>query len=108
MRKPGEISRYSDWLVRPGFNSWKRQEIVLYATASRPALGPMQHSTKYVLRFLSPGREADHPPPSSAEITNGRAIPPLLHTSSWHGAQLIKHMEGHGIFQSTKYLKHLS
>jgi hypothetical protein len=31
------------------------------------------------------GREADHSPPSSAEVNNGESIPPLPHTSSWHG-----------------------
>jgi hypothetical protein len=31
-------------------------------------------------------RDADHSPPSSAEVENGGAIPPLPHTSSWHGA----------------------
>jgi hypothetical protein len=30
-----------------------------------------------------PEREADHPLPSSAEVKNGGAIPPLPHTSSW-------------------------
>jgi hypothetical protein len=39
------------------------------------------------------GHEADHSPPSSAKVKNGGAIPPLPHTSSWRGAQLIKHME---------------
>jgi hypothetical protein len=29
------------------------------------------------------GREADHRPPSIAEVRNGGAIPPLPHTSSW-------------------------
>jgi hypothetical protein len=33
-----------------------------------------------------PGYEADHSPPSSAEIKNGGAIPPLLHMSSMHSA----------------------
>jgi hypothetical protein len=32
------------------------------------------------------GREADHSPPSSADVKNGGAIPPLPHMSSWHGA----------------------
>jgi hypothetical protein len=32
------------------------------------------------------GREADHSPLSSAEVKNGGAVPPLPHTSSWHGA----------------------
>jgi hypothetical protein len=31
-----------------------------------------------------PGREADHSPPSSAEVKNGGAIPPLLRMPSWH------------------------
>jgi hypothetical protein len=29
------------------------------------------------------GREADHSPPSSTEVKNYSAIPPLPHTSSW-------------------------
>jgi hypothetical protein len=33
-----------------------------------------------------PGHEADRSPPSSAEVKNGGAIPPPLHTSSWNGA----------------------
>jgi hypothetical protein len=33
-----------------------------------------------------PGREADHSSPSSAEVKNGGAIPPLPHMSSWHSA----------------------
>jgi hypothetical protein len=37
-----------------------------------------------------PGREADHSPPSSAEIKNGGCTPPLPHSSSWRGAQLNK------------------
>jgi hypothetical protein len=32
------------------------------------------------------GSEADHPPPSYAEVKNGEAIPPLPHMSSWHSA----------------------
>jgi hypothetical protein len=34
-------------------------------------------------------READHSPPSSAEVKNGGSIPPLPHTSSWRGASLL-------------------
>jgi hypothetical protein len=30
--------------------------------------------------------EADHSPPSCANVKNGGAIPPLPLTSSWHGA----------------------
>jgi hypothetical protein len=39
------------------------------------------------------GHEADHSPPSSAEIRNGRTIPPVPHVSSWHSASLIKHRD---------------
>jgi hypothetical protein len=34
-------------------------------------------------------READHSPPSSAEVRIGEAIPPLTHMSSWHSFLLI-------------------
>jgi hypothetical protein len=37
--------------------------------------------------------EADHSPPSGAEVKNGWTIPPLTHTSSWRGAYLIKHRD---------------
>jgi hypothetical protein len=40
-----------------------------------------------------PGREADHSPPSSTEVKNGGAIPPLPHISSWCSAELIKHRD---------------
>jgi hypothetical protein len=36
------------------------------------------------------GRDADHSPPTSAEVRG--ALPPLPHTPSWSGAQL-KHMD---------------
>jgi hypothetical protein len=32
-----------------------------------------------------PGRQADHSPPSSAEVKNDRALSPLPHTPSWFG-----------------------
>jgi hypothetical protein len=32
------------------------------------------------------GHEADHSLPSSAEVKNGGALPPLPHMSSWRGA----------------------
>jgi hypothetical protein len=48
-------------------------EFFLFATVSRPALGPTQPPTKWVLGVLSlgikrPEREANHSPPSSAEV----------------------------------------
>jgi hypothetical protein len=75
-------SRCSDELLagRPEFDSWQGQEFFLLSTSSRPVLGPTQPGVK------RPGREADHPPLSSAEVKNGGAIPPLPHTYSWLGA----------------------
>jgi hypothetical protein len=60
---------------RPGFVSRQGLEIFLLATASRPALGPTQPPIKWIPGILSPGlkrqrREADHSPPSSAEVKN--------------------------------------
>jgi hypothetical protein len=39
------------------------------------------------------GHEADHSPPSSAEVKNDGAIPPFRHASSLRSAYLIKHIE---------------
>jgi hypothetical protein len=33
-----------------------------------------------------PGREADHSSPTSAEVKDGGAIPPVPYISSWRGA----------------------
>jgi hypothetical protein len=49
--------------------------IFLFTTASRTALGPTQPRIQWVPGALSlgvkrPGREADHSPPSSAEVKN--------------------------------------
>jgi hypothetical protein len=43
-RELGSFGRYSDELGagRPGFDSWQGQEIFLFSTASRPALGSNQ------------------------------------------------------------------
>jgi hypothetical protein len=60
---------------------WSRFEsryglgIFLCTTESRPFLGPTQPPIQWVSRALSlgvkwPGREADHSPPSSAEVKN--------------------------------------
>jgi hypothetical protein len=49
--------------------------IFLFTTVSRTALGPIQPPIQWVPGGLSlgvkrPGREADHSPPSSAEVKN--------------------------------------
>jgi hypothetical protein len=57
------------------FDSWWGLGIFLFPIASRPALGPTQPPIQWVPGALSPGekrpkREADHTPPSSAEVEN--------------------------------------
>jgi hypothetical protein len=85
-------SRDSDGLCagRPGFGSqqWK---IFLISTASRPTLGPTQPPIQWIPENLSlgikrQGCEADHSPPSSAEVEKDGDIPPLPHISPWHSA----------------------
>jgi hypothetical protein len=76
---------------RLGFNFRQGQEIFLYSTLSRLALGPIQPFLQWALGSFSmgvkgPARGADHSPTSSAVVKNGLAIPSLLDTSSWVGA----------------------
>jgi len=57
------------------FESRQGLEIFLFSTAFRPTLRPTQPSVQLVPADLTlgvkrPGREADHSPPSSAEIKN--------------------------------------
>jgi hypothetical protein len=69
---------------------------IFFTTASRLTLVPIHAPILWVQGALSlevkrPEREADHLLLSSAEVKNGRVIPPFPRTSSWRGAQLIKH-----------------
>jgi hypothetical protein len=55
------------------YGSWRGLGIFLFTIASRTALGPTQPPIQLVPVALSlgvkqPGREADHSPPSSAEV----------------------------------------
>jgi hypothetical protein len=69
-----------------GFDSRWRLGIFLFTIASRTALGPTQPPIKWVSRALSLGvkrleREADHSPPSSAEVKHAwsyTSIPPYV------------------------------
>jgi hypothetical protein len=77
-----------------GFDSRRQLGIFLLTTASRTALGPTQPRIQCVTRALllgvkRPGREADHSPPSSAELKECVEI--HLHspnTPLWRDAQL--------------------
>jgi hypothetical protein len=60
--------------------------IFLFSIALRLALGPNQTPTQFVPVALSlwakrQGREADYPPPYSAEVKKGGPIPHLPHMS---------------------------
>jgi hypothetical protein len=67
------------WMISAGL------QIFLFATAPNPALGPTQPPIKWVPRALSPvirqpKRDADHSPPSSAEVKNAwsyTSTPPI-------------------------------
>jgi hypothetical protein len=59
-----------------GVRSRRGQSIFPLSSVSRPALGPTQPPVQWVPGVLPPGvkarprREADHSPPSSAEVEN--------------------------------------
>jgi hypothetical protein len=77
-----------------GFDSWQWLGIFLFTTASRMTLRPTQPPIQWVqgapsLGVKLQGREADHSPPSSAEVEE--CVELYLHspnTPSWRGAQL--------------------
>jgi hypothetical protein len=76
---------------RPSFNSWQEQDIFLFSTASRPAMGPTQPPIRRVSEALSLEvkrlvQETDHSLPYSVEVKNGEDIHPLPYTSSWRDA----------------------
>jgi hypothetical protein len=74
------------------FKSRQGLGILLFSTASRTALGPVQPPIQWVRGALSlgvnpPGREADHSPPSRAEVKEWMEL--YLYSpnmSSWRGA----------------------
>jgi hypothetical protein len=81
-----------------GFDSWRGLRIFLLTTPSRTSLGPTQPPIQWVPEALFlgikwPGLEADHSPPSSAEVKE--CVDLYIHspnTPSWRGAQL-KHRD---------------
>jgi hypothetical protein len=75
-----------------GFDSQWGLGIFLFTTTSRMDLRPTQPPIQWVpgalsLRVKQPGREADHLPPSSAEVKEGVEIYlKSPNKPSWHGA----------------------
>jgi hypothetical protein len=75
-----------------GFDSRRGLEIFLFITESRTALGTTQPPIQWVkqafsLRVKRPGREADHSPPSSAEVKECVELNlHSLNTPSWRCA----------------------
>jgi hypothetical protein len=72
-------------------------------------IGP--HSA-YLARAVSrgvkqTGREADHLPPSSANVKNCGAIPPLLLTPSWRSASFIKEKDNFTVYPLNQSLSRL-
>jgi hypothetical protein len=73
------------------FESRQKLGIFLFTTVSRPTLGPTQPPIQWIPGALSlgvkrPGREANHSPPSSAEVKNAWSCTST--SPSWRGAQL--------------------
>jgi hypothetical protein len=96
--KPGQFNPCNNGFWA-GFDSQQRQEIFLFSTASRLTLKFTQPPTQWVLEERGSFQglkcqkcESDHSLSSSTGFKNGGVIPPLLHMSSWGGAQLIKHV----------------
>jgi hypothetical protein len=74
-----------------GLNSGRGRYVFLFTPTFRPALGPTLPPIQWVPGTLSLGvkwlgHEADHSPPSSAEVKNAGSYMSTPHTSSWHGA----------------------
>jgi hypothetical protein len=72
---------------RPGFDFQHWQVVLLFPAAHRPAVGPTQPPTQWVLGTHSrvvklPNREADHSSPCIAEVKNSGAKSPVSHASS--------------------------
>jgi hypothetical protein len=73
-RKPRKLSWCRDCLragrPRGRSSSSGRGENFLLSKSSRPALGPIQPHTQWVMRAKRPRRESDHSPPINAEVNN--------------------------------------
>jgi hypothetical protein len=68
---------------RPGFGFRRGRDVVLFATAFRPTLGPIQPLVQCVTGALSSGvkrprREADHSHPSKKNAWSHNSAPPYV------------------------------
>jgi hypothetical protein len=82
LKKTSVLYNFSDWMVGLQFPAGARDFSLLDST--QISLGT--HPASYVVGTgcSFPGgkvvrHEADHPPPSSAEVKNGGAVPPFPH-----------------------------
>jgi hypothetical protein len=74
-----------------GLIPYMRQHIFLFSIAVRATLGLARSPIQWVPGALypevkRPKRETNQSSPSSAEVKNSGAIPPLPHKSLWRGA----------------------
>jgi hypothetical protein len=84
IKRTGIAIRYSDeaQIGWPGFDSRLGQETFRYSSTSRQAPGPTQPPIQWVPGALAPGiKRPGREAPSSAQVKNGGAIPPLPCTS---------------------------
>jgi hypothetical protein len=96
------------WTGQVGLNSQQGQGVFLFATTSRPALGPTQPPNQWVLEALSPGVkqlvgcEAFYSP-STAEIKNAwiyTATPPYVFMI-WY---VVKHRDNFSFTFTLPYI----
>jgi hypothetical protein len=81
-----QLSRYSNGLQagRGLIPSGESNFSILHSVQTQPSIQMILGA--FSLGVKRQGNEADHAPPSSAEVTNGGVIPPHTHTSSWRNA----------------------
>jgi hypothetical protein len=76
------------WTAEVKFLAGARDVFLLHSVQTSSGAYPSFYPVRTGVFFMGvkrPGHEADHSPPSSAEVKNG-VIFPLPNTSSWHGA----------------------
>jgi hypothetical protein len=85
---PGGPDLLLSYKILMFFINFKLLGTFFFITASRTALGPTQPHIQWVPGALSlgvkrPGREADHSPPSSAEVKESYASTPQYAFMAW-------------------------